>query len=73
MKKKNTNYSNEYKYNTVMTKWDKITSVEDDLREKRKERRKFWLWYAGMGLLAALSATSYWWIWILLGLFIQSR
>jgi hypothetical protein len=56
-----------------MTKWDKITSVEDDLREKRKERRKFWLWYAGMGLLAALSATSYWWIWILLGLFIQSR
>lgn len=41
-----------------MKKWDKIVSVEDDLREKRKDRIKFWLWYAGMGLLAALSATS---------------
>lgn len=56
-----------------MKKWDKIVSVEDDLREKRKDRIKFWLWYAGMGLLAALSATSYWWIWIVLGLFIQCR
>ena len=54
-----------------MKKWDKIVSVEDDLREKRKDRIKFWLWYAGMGLLAALSATAYWWIWIVLGLFIQ--
>jgi hypothetical protein len=26
-----------------------------------------------MGLLAALSATSYWWIWILLGPFVQCR
>jgi len=54
-------------------KWDTILTVEEDLREKRRERRKFWWWYLGMGLLAGLSATAYWWIWIVLGWFIQSR
>lgn len=48
-------------------------TAEEVRREQRRENLKFWLWYFGMGLLAALSATAYWWIWIVLGLFIQSR
>ena len=54
-------------------KWDTFMTAEEVRREQRRENLKFWLWYFGMGLLAALSATAYWWIWIVLGLFIQSR
>ena len=54
-------------------KWDTFMTAEEVRREQRKENLKFWLWYLGMGLLASLSATAYWWIWIVLGLFFQSR
>lgn len=51
----------------------KVISVEELRRHKRKEELIYWLYSIFLALtLGGLSATAYWWIWIVLGWFIQS-
>jgi len=50
----------------------KYTSAEDVRRENRRNERNYWLYSLVMAVLVGILATSLWWGWVLLGLFIES-
>lgn len=50
----------------------KYTSAEDVRRENRRNERNYWLYSLAMAVLVGILATSLWWGWVLLGLFIES-
>ena len=50
----------------------KYTGAEDVRRENRRNERNYWLYSLVMAVLVGILATSLWWGWVLLGLFIES-
>lgn len=50
----------------------KYTSAEEVRREERRKDAAYWLYSLVMAVLVGILATSLWWGWVLLGLFIES-
>ena len=50
---------------------DTWTSAEDVIRQNNKEIVRYWIGHTLMFLVGGILCTSYWWVWILLGLFIE--
>lgn len=51
----------------------KYTGAEDVRRENRRNDRYYWLYSLVMAALVGILATSPWWFWVLLGLFIEAK
>ncbi len=54
-----------------MKKNDTYTSVENVLRQRRNDEIKYWLLQLLYAVLFGVVVTAYWWVWIVMGLFIQ--
>ena len=50
---------------------DTWTSVEDVIRQNNREIVRYWIAHTLMFLVGGILCTLYWWVWILLGLFIE--
>ena len=51
----------------------KYTAAKDVRRENRRKNTMYWLYSALMAVLVGIMATSPWWFWLLLGLFIEAK
>ena len=57
----------------TMERHEKYTSPEEVRRENRRKERNYWLYSLLMAVLVGILATSLWWGWVLLGLFIEAK
>ena len=56
-----------------MERHEKYTSPEEVRRENRRKERNYLLYSLLMAVLVGILATSLWWGWVLLGMFIEAK